>query len=515
MEYGAYTSDSARRGLRFGSAAVAATVVAPAIAGLVLLDPYISRILPNGVWRFLYLENSPYQFLPLAVVAAIALGIIGIQMGRTGSLTAVGIVLMMIASQTNGFRFTVLDPLDVTILIGFVVWLASRIGGAQTSITIGVVAAAAAALMLLNLPNILHEKAGTYLRGNFSLFRCVLIAMLVPNLIRSSRGFDFAVNAFMSVAVASAIVGIAQFIASYLFGFYFTLIDPPETAFKPTPIGMVMRSSSLCITAQHYSAFLMLATPFMLFAFTRPNVKTSFRFGMAVAIVIVQLGLLASWNFGAIMVDAVAVVFLPFFRWPRLSIQFFVTYLLAAGTAYFSGLIELIYNLTFGDTGVAKGVSQRMTLIELGITKLYRDPWVGTGAYGMADFSGNFWGRPVHDAYIQTMSEIGMVGGWVFIAMFIIVVTQLLLAGIRATPDGEGRLRPCLIAVLSLMALMLSEPDMDNSNTWLILGLTETAILVGQGRRGFRVNMRGAMSVIEALPPRPSEAEAARSAQAE
>jgi O-antigen ligase len=133
----------------------------------------------------------------------------------------------------------------------------------------------------------------------------------------------------------------------------------------------------------------------------------------------------------------------------------------------------------------------------------------------MGDFSGNFWGRPVHDAYVQTMSEIGMVGGFVFIGMFLVILTQLLLAGVKATKDGEGRLRPCLIAVLALMALMISEPDMDNSNTWLILGLTETAILVGQGRRGFRVNMLGAMSAIEGLPPRPSEAETPRSARAE
>ncbi|HVZ02931.1 MAG TPA: hypothetical protein VHA35_25700 [Dongiaceae bacterium] len=495
--------------------AIAVALSAGALAALVVADPYLSWLLPDGLWRTLHIEDWPFQFLPLALAASVALGIVCILFARTGSLTAVGIVLVMIASQTNGFRLSVLDPLDITIFLGFIIWLASRIGGAQTSITLGVVVASAAALMILNLPNILHEYAGQYLRGNFSLLRCVLIALLIPNLIRSSRGFDFAVGSFISVAVASAVVGIGQFVASYFFGFYFTLIDPPETAFKPTPIGMVMRSSSLCITAQHYSAFLMLATPFMLFALTRPKATPRFRIAMLLGIAVVQAGLLVSWNFGAIMVDAVAVILLPFVRWPRFSIQFVVTYLLAAGAAYFSGFIELVYDLTFGDAGVAKGVSQRATLIELGLTKLYRNPWIGTGAYGMADFSGNFWGRPVHDAYVQTMSEIGMVGGWVFIGMFAIMVTQLLLAGVRATQDGEGRLRPCLIAIIALMALMISEPDMDNSNTWLILGLAETAILVGQGRRGFRVNMRGAMSAIEARLPRPSEAETARSAQAE
>jgi hypothetical protein len=495
--------------------AILGAAMAAGAAALVIADPYLSPLLPHGLWRLLYLEDSPYQLLPLTLVATVAVGLFAVGLARAGSLISVGILLLMIASQTNGFRLTVLDPLDVMLLIGFVVWLGSRFGGPQTSITIGVVAGAAAALMILNLPNMLHEKTGIFLRGNISLLRCVLMALLVPNLIRSSKAFDFAIRALMWVAVASAIIGILQFIASYFFSAYFTLIDPPDTAFKPTPIGMVMRSSALCITAQHFSGFLMLATPFMLFALTRSDAQPRDRVFVGAGLVLVLAGLLLSWNFGAIMVAAVIVGLLPFFRWPRFSIQFLVTYLLGAGVAYFSGLMELIYKLTFGHSGVAKGVSQRETLIELGFTKLYRDPWNGTGAYGMAEFSGNFWGRPVHDAYVQTMTEVGMVGGWVFIGMLLLIVTQLFLAGINAPEEGSNRLRPSLMAMLALMALMMSEPMMDNSNTWLMVGLAESAILVGQGRRSLALSKRAAMSAGREIPRRPAGAGTPRSAPAE
>jgi hypothetical protein len=235
---------------------------------------------------------------------------------------------------------------------------------------------------------------------------------------------------------------------------------------------------------------------------------------LVAGLLLVLLGILLSWNFGAILVAAAIVGLFPLFRWPQLSIQILVAYLLAVGGAYFSGIMELAYKLTFGDSGVARGVSQRKTLMELGFTKLYRDPWVGEGVFGMSDFSGNFWGRPVHNAYLQTMTEVGMVGGWVLIGMFLVIATQLFLAGARAD-DSATRLRACLMAVLALMTLMMSEPMMDNSNTWLMLGLAQSALLVSLGYRRSRINMRGSNSAPGAALNRPSISGTAGSTPAE
>jgi len=457
--------------------AAALTVIAVAI---VALDPYLSGLVPNSLWRHLHLSASPYKIVPLALVFAVAATAAAWGLARSGSLPAAGILLLMIASQTNGFKIMVLDPLDVTFLFVFVVWCASRLGSGEKPVATAPVVWACLALLILNFPNILHERPTSFLGGSLSLLRCLLLAVLVLNLVSSSRNLDFAIRTLMAVTVASAVVGILQFILSYVFGIYLTLIEPAETAFKPTPIGMVMRSSAFCITAQHFSGLLTLTLPFMLFAVTEGSVR--WRVAWAIGLGLILLGILLSWNFGAIFVAAAIVGLFPFFRWPRWSIQFGVTYLLGAGAAYFVGLIDLIYKLSFGNSGVAKGVSQRHTLMELGFTKLYRDPWIGEGVFGMAKFSGNFWGRPVHNAYLETMTEVGMIGGWVLIGMFLVLATQLLLAGAAARGRMASYLRASLLSVLGLMALMMSEPMMDNSNTWLMLALVQGALLIATGR---------------------------------
>jgi hypothetical protein len=474
------------------STAIVCAVLAAIAVALVVVDPYLSAFLPDGLWRHLHLEESPYKIAPLTLACAVAAAFVAWAVGRTGSLVAAGILVLLIASQTNGLRLAVIDPLDLALFTVLLIWMASRFGSAERSVMVANVVWASLALIILNLPNVLHENPVRFLAGSLSLTRCLLLSLLVLNFVSSSRHFDFAVRILMAVAIASAIIGIVQFCAGYFFGAYYTLIDPPETAFKPTPIGMVMRSSALCITAQHFSGFLTLALPFMLFSVTEPNSRS--RVARAVGLTLVLLGIVSSWNFGAIFVAAAIVGSFPFFRWPRWSVQVAVTYVLAFGLAYFTGIIELAYDLTFGDSGVAKGVSQRKTLMELGFTKLYQDPWVGEGVFGMSEFSGNFWGRPVHNAYLQTMTEVGMLGGGVLIALLLVLATQLFLTGATAGGRMASHLRACLMSVLALMVLMMSEPMMDHSNTWLMLALAEAALLVALGRQPASVSMRDSSS---------------------
>jgi hypothetical protein len=469
---------------------------------VVIADPYVSELLPRRWWQFVYLADLPYKLTPLLAVSLIVLAAVSWALWRVGSVADVCILLLLIASQANGFRIAVIDPFDVTLVMVFLVCAGAWLSGAHTRMTAGLAVGLALALIILNLPNIVHGNAVRFLAGSLSLTRCLLIAILLPSLVSSPRSFDFAMRAFMVIAVLSALIGIVQFMASYFFSAYFTLIDPPESAFKPTPIGMVMRSSALCITAQHFSGFLTLALPFMLFAFTEANGRS--RFTLAAGLILVGLGILLSWNFGAILVAAGTVGLFPLFRWPRFAIHILVAYLLIAGVAYFSGLLELFYDLSFGDSGVAKGVSQRKTLMALGFTKLYRDPWLGEGVFGMARFSGNFWGRPVHNAYVQTMTEVGMIGGWILIAALLAIVTQLLLAGIKTRGRSATRMRASLMAMVALMVLMMSEPMMDNSNTWLMLGLAEGALLVNLDGRRFRLNMPNRTLAPAATATRPS-----------
>lgn len=462
---------------RLNTFAVAAGAVlgAGAIA-LVLLDPYLSGLLPHGLWRMIFLEQSPYKITPLVVAGVIAVTVAIWGLSRTGSPAAAGILALLIAGQANGLRYGPLDLFDVTLLTVFLAWTASRLGKTDSPVIATTVMWAVLALVILNLPNVIHQNPVRFLSGNVALGRCLLLAILIPNIVTSGKAFDFTVRALIAVATAIAIIGIVQFLASYLLGINVTLIDPPDSAFKPTPIGMVMRASALAITAQHYSGFLTLTLPFLLFAVTDSHGRSRLRLVLCLGLILA--GILVSWNYGAFFVAAGIFILFPFLRWPRWCIQVGLFYLLGVGLAYFTGLLDLIYELSFGNSGVAKGVSQRNTLTELGLTKLYRDPWIGEGVQGMATFSGNFWGRPVHNAYLQTMTEIGMIGGWVLIGLLLLIVTQLLIAGATAGSQMRHHVRAAFITIVALMTLMMSEPMMDHTNTWLMLGLAQSALLI-------------------------------------
>lgn len=445
-------------------------------ASLAIADPYLSAMLPDGLWQTLYLEHSPYKITPLAFLGVLAVTLLAWGLMRTNSFSAAAILLLLIAGQCNGLRYGPLDLFDVTLLILFLTWTASRLGKTDGAIMTTTVVWAVLALALLTLPNILHQNPVRFVSGSVAMGRCLLLVLLLANILTSAKIFDFAVRALIAIAVASAVIGITQFLAGYFFGAYFTFIDPPDSAFKPTPLGMVMRASSLAITAQHYSSFLTLILPFLLFAITSSSGKA--RLCLVVCLGLILAGILVSWNYGAIFATAGVFLLFPFWRWPRWSIQFALLCLLGVGVAYFTGLLDLIYDLSFGDSGVAKGVSQRNTLTELGLNKLYRNPWIGEGVQGMASFSGNFWGRPVHNAYLQTMTEIGMVGGWLLIGLLLLLTTQLFIAGATTRNRMTGHVRAALIAVLALMTLMMSEPMMDHANTWLILGMAQSALLI-------------------------------------
>lgn len=94
----------------------------------------------------------------------------------------------------------------------------------------------------------------------------------------------------------------------------------------------------------------------------------------------------------------------------------------------------------------------------------------------MADFSGNYWGRPFHNAYFQAWTEIGLGGLLVFVAMLMTQATMLAFAAFSAPHALRTLVRGTLLALLGIMGLMMSEPMLDHSNTWLMLALAQAVI---------------------------------------
>lgn len=421
----------------------------------------------------------PYALLGgIATLAGLGWTVQGI-LGRTGFVSLFFLSLLA-ASQMNGIGFGPFDLFDL-VLFGFAAGWAIRVARAPgASIRLSPLLVLASALVVLAIAHMPLMSPVPWFIGVFGVVRVALLTLLVVDMCRDVRMLDFVARTFVAVAAASAAIGIAQFALAYLDLFFFTLIAPPLSAFKPSPVGFVMRASGLAITAQHFSSFMVYALPFALWRFTE-----TWRVLDAVAVALLGAGLLVSLNFGGIFAGMLVVAIFPFLRWPDLAIHLLLGGLAVLALSYFAGGIDLIHDLTFGDAGVAKGVDQRKTLFSLGLARVDASPWIGTGLRGFAETDGNFWGRPVHNLFLQAATELGLTGCLVFVAIFFMLTLGLA----RAIPGGgPGAKYPriLLTALASTLLLAQNEPNLEQSNLWLVLALAQAVIMI----RGAPIRLR-------------------------
>lgn len=449
---------------------VIAMMLALAAVALTFLEPEIAELIPDRWWAKLHLDQSPVRGLPFILAGLFGALVLIALISRDVVLSIISI--MAIAAQMNGFRVSIIDAFDVALLIGLLYWVASLLTGRDKPLFLSGVVWFGFAMLLLALPYLMIQNPARFIIGYLGILRAVIVALLVTNLIQDRQTLDRALMVFIYVAAASGLIGILQFLAAYFYGFHFTFIDPPETAFKPTPIGIVMRASGLCITAQHMSSFLAFVLPLTLWRATH-----TWKLFDIILVGLTGFGILLTWNMGAVLVVAVMLAVFPLLRWPRLAPHFLTLYVLIAVAIFYSGLYELIYKKVF-DTGTAKGASQRGTLLLLGLDKLDRNVLVGTGPQGFARYSGNFWQRPVHNAYVQAATELGLLASLTFIAMPVSLLTRLALALRHVTVTDRPLIFCFIFSTITLMVLMNSEPMLDHGNTWLFLGLIQASLTI-------------------------------------
>ncbi|MGM0583116.1 MAG: hypothetical protein ACQEUZ_00460 [Pseudomonadota bacterium] len=454
-------------------------LLAAAAAALTLADPWLGGLLPEGLRRAGWAEGLPLLAAPLAL-AALAAGLPLLTfVARPPAYETAFLFAAFAAAQLNGLRLGPLDVFDLALAVLLLVWIARRGLDPDRPIELPPLVLLGGALILLQTPYILEQNPVRWALGMFSMTRAVLVAFLIVNVCADRRRLRQAETILIAVATLSAALAVAQFALAYAGVFRFTLIDPPESAWKPTPLGMVMRASALCITAQHMSGFLLLATPAALWRFS-----TRWRARDGAALLLIWGGILVSWNYGAILAAAALGALFVFVRWPSLT-----PVLLAIGgglavAAWHTGLAELLWDLSFGDSGVAKGIDQRHTLFALGLEKLTRDPLIGTGLQGFAQFTGNFWARPVHNTPMQAATELGAPGAVIILAALLVPATQVLLLALRRGGEDAALARRALLVALGIGALWQSEPMLDHSNGWLMLGFVQAvAVVLSRPRR--------------------------------
>ncbi|HFE37033.1 MAG TPA: hypothetical protein ENK06_01270 [Gammaproteobacteria bacterium] len=439
-----------------------------------VFDPYLGSLVPSKWWDKLFLGSWSHRFSVLLLLLLLSFALL-VELLRRVSYHAVLVVGIFVAAQISGFRLSILDPLDLLTFAGVMVWLAQELLSPRQTVRLPSLLYFAMALLFLDFLHLTHQNPVRFMIGFLGLFKVILLAFLIVNVIQTESSIRLAIKAFIGVAIFSALIGVGQFILFKFAGIPFTLIEDSETIFKPTPLGMVMRVSGLCATVQHMSGFLMFGLGFLLFLIPQWQ-HLRYRMLGCAAVILLLVAILLTWNYGAIFATGLVVLMFPFFQWPKRSLHIVLALLTLALLFYFTGVVEWVYSVSFGDSGVLKGLSQRHTLMSLGFEKIWRDPLMGTGLRDFAGFSGNFWHRPVHNAYMQAGTEIGILSMLLFIVMLLVLVTQLIIALIHAPVGLQPILKAAVVGMIAMMLLMFSEPMFDHSNTWLFLGLCQSIV---------------------------------------
>lgn len=437
---------------------------------LVLFDPAISDLISTKLWRLLSIEASPVR-ATLLVIPALAVVTV-LTAAVFGSAVSTFLVLLFAAAQMNGIRLGPIDIFDIVLLIGLAAFGAAALRDDRIPVVIAPIALVSCFMLISALPHLIVQSPVRTIIGSVGLARIVLISILLVSILSARRHLEVAISALVIVGAISAAIAIVQFGLGYFAGKYFTLIDPPETAFKPTPLGFVMRASGLCITPQHLSGFLSTALPFAFWRWT-----TAWRLRHLLVVGLLGFGVLVSWNFSALLATGALLALFPLLRWPDKVIHTVMLYVLICVAAYYSGLFEYLFEKILSDGGAGRGVSQRETLNLLALDKLDRNLFVGTGPQGFADFSGNFWGRPVHNMLLQTTTELGLLATVSLIAGLLYLAGSLLVGMFDGDPDIAALSRLAMLALLTNVALSMSEPMMDHSNLWLFLSMIQAIVL--------------------------------------
>jgi len=444
-------------------------MLALAGAALVMFDPYltanfapVSRIGPV-TWPY----KSVLLVLGLSAMVLAAFYLLQ----KTRDFTTLFLVLIFTSSQLNGIGFGPLDIFDISLLGLFMIW-AARIAPNDTRVLIlSPLFFAASALVIMTIAHLPVMSPVPWFIGLFGIVRVALIALLFVDLCRDPKALRLVVRVFVVIATISALIGITQFLLAYFNIFVFSYIEPLLSAYKPTPLGFVMRASAFCSTAQHYSSFMVYALPFALL-----RASNTRRVRDVLAVFIILVGLFVSLNFGGVFAGALVVLLFPFARWPQLSIHLVLAGLAVLAISYFSGLLDLVYDLTLGDSGLAKGIDQRKTLFKLGLAQIEHSPIIGTGVRGFSDVDGNFWGRPVHNLFGQAATELGVFGALLFIGIFLVLAFELIRV-VKTTSHETLFPQMMLIVLASAMLLGMTEPNLEQSNLWLMLALSQAVIL--------------------------------------
>ncbi|MEK8051148.1 O-antigen ligase family protein [Ideonella sp. DXS22W] len=466
------------------------------VAALVAFDPLLSALLPHGLWQRLHLLELDYKLSWIAPLLMASITWLLLQVRKAPDARSLWIVLLLIALQTNGIK---LGPgLDLITFLPFLIalgLLAEAMLRPDSPMQLSGLTFFGLLLLLLDLPHLanpLVHSPVTFLANFVSVFRALLVAFVLVNLIQTERHLTFTLQAFFVVAMASALVSVGQTAQAYFTGNSWTLVAE-ELETKPTFLGTTKRSSGLTAWPSWLADFLVMALPFTLFRLVNAS-TTRARAGHVLAVLLLLAGVVGTFTYASYAAFAVILLLFPVYGWPHRALHFLIGAMFFGALFYAFGGFDWAWHLFHKLVLQSAGIVERDVYLKAAIEELSRDPWWGSGFHAEQSFSENFYRKRVHNTGLQLWTNLGLAGFLVYLAMLGTLFTQLWLLAMSRSGPIRQHLQALALGLTGIVVEMFAEPHMSAPLVWFYLALAQSAILIANRQARGR----------PALPPPPA-----------
>jgi len=397
---------------------------------------------------------------------------------RARHMVAIGIVLF--CSHLMGLGLGVLNPILFAILLFFAVWLLDRLRNPQaafhpTAFTFLVLGFCALALIsTLGIP------PKEILIGLLSAAPKLLLALLLADVLDTPEKVRRAMSLMLWAAALFSLVGIVQATLFYFFGIEFSLAAA-DYRYAHTPFGSLLRATGLARFANQYAPPLVVAALMAVTLLASPAGK-GHRLRLAALLVVTVAAVGLSIVRGAWTGLAIGLLVVPFVLRPDRS-------RIWAGALL--GLVVLAFATGVGPwlvrsmSGLSESsLIERRSLLIAGLNVMFAHPLKGVGILNFGQYSPAIERHPVHNAFVQAGSELGIPALVLYVAIFLYVAAGLLRA-MRTVSDRAVRaqLAAVLVGLLGLGILMQGEPMAYAQFVWIYLALGAAASRVALAGR--------------------------------
>ncbi len=469
MREGAHRADMTAASVSVG------LILGLALAAVVCTDPLLSHFI-----NISYLEKYPFLLTACVAFLGFLAWLVTIRARFLWERQDVLLFILpiILASQLVGLSLGKLDPLEITLAILLPVWLAMTFAGTQHPIRANATLMMILALVGFAFLAAINEPLSVFVHAFLALSVKFVAFFLLSQYVRTIALVRSAIRVMIGVGVFAALAGIAQVALYFTTHIILTCSIDKKVLFKATPWGMMLRASGFSPKPQHLSSFLVVVLPILLFVTFLPGVSPRRRCLGLLGVLIVCTGIALTLTATAWIVMLLVFLLFPYFRWPSRSIHFTAILTGTGVLCYLGGLFDWLYRNYIEHSGLFKGEGQRWYLLSLAFEELHRSPLIGVGLWNFENFSKNFRRLTVHDAYFQSATELGALGGLCFLSILLYALMRLLyLNSFVADKNEVLLLRVLLLGLIAVMVSAIAEPTFDHPNTWVFLGILDGAIM--------------------------------------